>query len=151
MRATRLWLWHLAAAAVIVALLGLHMLVMHLDSVLALAQIAPPEPLAWQQVIARAKSAFFTGGYVLLLGAALYHGLYGVHTMICELTPSPRARRTTTIVLWVGGATLFAVGTVALVAMHFIAAQPSPPAPLPVTGEGSVVVQTAVGHLHEGH
>lgn len=121
MRETKLWLWHLAAALVVVALLGLHMFIMHLDRVLALAQLAPPQPLAWEHVLARAKNAFFTGSYVLLLGAALYHGLYGLHTMICELTPSPRIRRITALALWVGGATLFGVGTFALVAMHFFA------------------------------
>jgi succinate dehydrogenase / fumarate reductase membrane anchor subunit len=124
-RETKFWTWQVAAAVVILVVLGLHMAIMHLDGTLAMIDPAWADPLAWGNVLARAKSALFTAGYVLLLAATLYHGLYGLRTMICELTPSPRARRWTAIAFWSGGAALFALGSYALIAMHVAAGTPA--------------------------
>lgn len=113
MRESRRFALHLAAAVIILVLLGLHMAIMHLDGLLARIAGIAGDPLAWEQVLARGRSVFFTLSYVVLLGAALYHGLYGLHTMIAELEPPPRVRRAVGAALWIGGVVLFGVGTAA--------------------------------------
>ncbi len=123
MRESRFWLLHMASAIVLLVFLGLHMGIMHLDGTLAMIREAWVEPLAWQSVLTRAKSTFFTVTYILLLAAALFHGLYGLRTVVLELGVSAAARRFTTVLLWSAGVGLFVLGTYALVAMHVLATQ----------------------------
>jgi succinate dehydrogenase hydrophobic anchor subunit len=81
MRDQRLWTWHLIAGVTILVFLGLHMGVMHLNTMLGLFSAVPDKaPIDWGNVIARSQSAFFAVTYVVLLGAALFHGLYGLRT-----------------------------------------------------------------------
>ena len=93
MRDQRLWTWHIGAGAVILVLLGLHMTVMHLDAVVRVFNPQPGEPIAWANVVARGKSAFFLVTYVLLLGAALFHGFYGLRNILFELNPARRPKK----------------------------------------------------------
>ncbi len=113
MRDQSLWTWHLAAGAVILVLLGLHMLIMHLDAILPLAVSAPNggQPIDWANVVARGKSVFFMVTYVLLLGAALFHGLYGLRNILFEMNPKSGTKTVLTGLILVVGITLFAVGT----------------------------------------
>ncbi len=64
---------------------------------------------------------FFTGTYILLLGVALYHGLYGLRTILFELTLKPAAEKAISFVLLLVGLGLFGLGTWAAVATHAIA------------------------------
>jgi succinate dehydrogenase/fumarate reductase cytochrome b subunit len=107
-----LWTWHVAAGVVILVFLGLHMGVMHLEAVLGFPfSPAGGHPIDWANVVARAKSAFFAVTYVVLLGAALFHGLYGARNILFELGP-PRAVKTgANWVFLVGGLALFVLGT----------------------------------------
>jgi len=118
MRESRLWGLHLTSAVVLLVLLGLHLVVMHLDGTLALIDPAWGKPLAWDSVLARARSAFFTATYVLMLAAALFHGFYGLRTMITELTGNEYWRRVTSISVWTVGVALFGLGAYAIVVMH---------------------------------
>lgn len=111
MREQRLWTWHLAAGIAILVLLGLHMAVMHLDALLGIFNSAGGHPVDWANVVDRARSAFFTVTYIVLLGAALFHGLYGLRNIIEELNPAERLGRVVNTVLLVGGVGLFAVGS----------------------------------------
>jgi succinate dehydrogenase hydrophobic anchor subunit len=113
MRDRTLWTWHIGAGAVILVLLGLHMAIMHLNQTLG---IFGAEPLGWDSVAQRATSLFFTVTYVLLLGAALYHGFYGLRNILLELNPGPGLRRTIDVGLSVVGLALFAFGTWAALA-----------------------------------
>jgi succinate dehydrogenase / fumarate reductase membrane anchor subunit len=113
MRDRTLWTWHIAAGAVILVLLGLHMAIMHLNQTLGLFGA---EPLAWESVAQRATSLFFTVTYVLLLGAALYHGFYGLRNILFELNPGAVLRRTIDVGLSALGLALFAFGTWAALA-----------------------------------
>jgi succinate dehydrogenase hydrophobic anchor subunit len=113
MRDRTLWTWHIGAGAVILVLLGLHMAIMHLNQTLG---IFGAEPLGWESVAQRATSLFFTVTYVLLLGAALYHGFYGLRNILLELNPGPGLRRTIDVGLSVVGLALFAFGTWAALA-----------------------------------
>lgn len=116
MRDRSLWTWHVAAGLVILVLLGLHMAIMHLDQTLGLFGTPGAEPIEWESVAARAGSAFFTVTYVLLLGAALYHGLYGLRNILLELNPGATLRRAINLGLSVLGLALFAFGTWAALA-----------------------------------
>lgn len=118
MRESRYWGLHMTSAVVLFVLLGLHLVIMHLDGTLALIDPAWGKPLAWDAVLARARSAFFTASYVLMLAAALFHGFYGLRTTITELTGSAAVRRVTSIAVWTAGLALFGLGTYAIVVMH---------------------------------
>ena len=112
MRDQRLWTWHLAAGLVIFLLLGLHMTIMHLDAIVSVFNAAPDKaPIDWANVVARGKSVFFLLNYVVLLGAALFHGFYGLRNILFELNPGPGAKKALSGFLVVAGVALFVVGT----------------------------------------
>jgi succinate dehydrogenase / fumarate reductase membrane anchor subunit len=108
-----LWTWHLGAGVVILVLLGLHMTIMHLDAILPLAAAAPKGglPIDWANVVERGKSVFFMVTYVLLLGAALFHGFYGLRNILFELNPGTGTKKALSGLLVVAGIVLFAIGT----------------------------------------
>ena len=120
MRESRYWVLHMLSAMVILVFLGLHMALMHLSGLLALLDPVLGQPLAWDHVLARARSDFFTVTYVCMLAAALFHGLYGLRTMICELTENPAWRKAATISFLAGGFGLFGFGAYAIIAMHLM-------------------------------
>ena len=121
MKETKYWTWHMAAGAALHFLLGLHMLIMHTGG---FAQWFAPHgngadsPL---NSLFRDSKLFFTLTYVLMLAVALYHGLYGLRTMLFELTFGPAAEKTITVILVAAGLGLFGLGTWAAVAAHAIA------------------------------
>ncbi len=111
MRDQGLWTWHLVAGVVILLLLGLHMAVMHLDAIVRVFNPAPGEPIDWANVTARGKSVFFLVNYVLLLGAALFHGLYGLRNILFELNPAGGVKKALNAVFLVAGLALFVFGS----------------------------------------
>jgi hypothetical protein len=70
MRDQRNWTWHVISGVVILVFAGLHMAIMHLDSLLGIFNPAGGHPIEWANVVARMRSGFFTVTYVVLLGAA---------------------------------------------------------------------------------
>lgn len=123
MRDQKLWTWHIAAGAVILVLLGLHMTIMHLDGIAHFAGLNPAggRPVDWGNVVARGKSAAFAVTYVLLLGAALFHGLYGLRNILLELDPPGLLKKAIGVVLLIAGVGLFAFGTWAALAGRALA------------------------------
>jgi succinate dehydrogenase hydrophobic anchor subunit len=123
MRDQKLWTWHLLAGVVILVLLGMHMTVMHLDSVVHLPGYNPAggHAVDWANVVARGKGAALGATYVLLLGAALFHGLYGARNILFELNPSSGLKKVISAVLLLAGLGLFAFGTWAAIASHALA------------------------------
>ena len=111
MRDQGLWTWHLVAGVVILVLLGLHMTIMHLDEIVRVFSPSPGEPIDWANVMARGKSVFFLMNYVLLLGAALFHGLYGLRNILFELNPASGLKKALNAVFLVGGLALFVFGS----------------------------------------
>jgi len=111
MRDQKLWTWHVLAGVVILVLLGLHMVIMHLDTIVGVLNPAGGSPVDWGNVVARAQSAFFAVTYVLLLGAALFHGLYGLRNIVFELNPSAGLKRFIGAVLLLVGLSLFVYGS----------------------------------------
>ena len=110
MRDQRLWTWHVLAGLVILVLLGLHMAIMHLDTLLGWFNPAEVKPVSWESVLERARLGFFTITYVVLLGAALFHGLYGLRNILFELGPARGVKSALNVVLTVGGVALFMFG-----------------------------------------
>lgn len=111
MRDQRLWTWHVAAGLVVLVCLGLHMATMHFDALLGVFNRAGTEAIDWTNVSARARQAFYAAFYVVLLGAALFHGLYGLRNVLLELDPPPGLRKAVGAVLVLAGAGLFGLGT----------------------------------------
>jgi succinate dehydrogenase / fumarate reductase membrane anchor subunit len=121
MRETKYWTWHMAAGVVILFLLGLHMLIMHTGGITHLFSPHGGEAVSKANSLFRDSRLFFTVTYILLLGVALYHGLYGLRTILFELTLKPVVEKAVTIVLLVVGLGLFGLGTWAAIAVHAIA------------------------------
>ena len=113
MRDRTLWTMSIGAGTVVFLLLTLHMAIMHLNQTLG---IYGPEPLGWESVAQRATSLFFTVTYVLLLGAALFHGFYGLRNILLELDPGRTLRQVINVGLTVAGVALFVFGTWAALA-----------------------------------
>lgn len=110
-RDQKLWTWHLTAGIVILVLLGLHMAIMHLDALLGIFSPAEGHPIDWHNVVARSQSLFFTLTYVMLLGTALFHGLYGLRNILFEMNPGRSLQRSLSRLLLIVGLGLFALGT----------------------------------------
>jgi len=121
MRDQKLWTWHLAAGAIILVLLGLHMVIMHLDALVGIFNPAGGHPIDWANVVARGQSLAFTATYILLLGAGLFHGLYGLRNILFELDPAPPLKRALSWVLLLIGVGLFILGTWAAWVGHQVA------------------------------
>jgi succinate dehydrogenase / fumarate reductase membrane anchor subunit len=111
LRDQTLWTWHLIAGFVILVLLGLHMGIMHLDAALGIFNPAGDHPIDWENVAARSQSLGFAISYILLLGAALFHGFYGLRNIAFETGLGGGARRTVSWALLTLGIALFILGT----------------------------------------
>jgi succinate dehydrogenase hydrophobic anchor subunit len=119
MRETKYWTWHMAAGVVILVLLGVHMLIMHVGAITHMGVVdRAAEATAVVNSQARDANPLFTFTYILLLGAALYHGLYGLRTILFELTLKPAAEKLVSAVLLLAGLGLFGLGTWAALAAH---------------------------------
>lgn len=121
MRETKYWTWHMAAGVVILFLLGLHMLIMHTGGITHWFAPEGGAAVSKENSLFRDGKLFFTATYVLLLFAALYHGLYGLRTILFELTLKPAAEKAISCVLVIVGVGLFGLGTWAAIAAHAIA------------------------------
>jgi succinate dehydrogenase/fumarate reductase cytochrome b subunit len=121
MRETKYWTWHMTAGVVILFLLGLHMLIMHVGGITHLFAPHSGEAISKENSLFRDSRMFFTLTYILLLGVALYHGLYGLRTILFELTLKPALEKVITFVLLVVGLSLFGLGTWAAIVTHAIA------------------------------
>ena len=110
MRDQRWWTWHVLASLVILVFLGLHMVVMHMEAIVRIFNPEPGHPIEWANVVARAKSAFFMVTYIVLLGAALFHGLYGLRNILFELNPGGGVKKGLNFLFVVGGLALFVFG-----------------------------------------
>jgi succinate dehydrogenase hydrophobic anchor subunit len=116
------WTFFIIAGIVVFVLLSLHMMIVHMDGFLGLFNPAGGSSLDWKNVIYRSHSAFFTIIYIILLAAALYHGFYGLRTILFELGLKESVERFVTIAVWVIGIVLFCVGLYANFAIHTVKA-----------------------------
>jgi len=117
MRESKLWSWHIVSAVVILFLLGLHMGIMHLGAILHALGVGSGEPTASAEVFRRSQQAFFMVAYIALLAAALFHGLYGLRSMLFELSLSRSMEKFIGVVCAVTGFALFLYGSYAAIAV----------------------------------
>ncbi len=119
MKETKYWTWHMAAGVVIFVLLGIHMLIMHTGAITHMAVVdRAAEATAKVNSQARDANPLFTFTYILLLGTALYHGLYGLRTILFELTLKPALEKAISVLLLLLGLGLFGLGTWAAFTAH---------------------------------
>jgi len=121
MNETKSWTWHMAAGVALVLLLGIHMFIMHMTGTGHWFAPYGTNPDSIENSIFRDGRLFFTVTYILLLGVALYHGLYGLRTIVFELTLKPATEKVVTILFVLLGLGLFGLGAWAAVAAHSIA------------------------------
>jgi len=144
MRDQKLWAWHLIAGAVILIFLGVHMLTMHMEGVIKIQSLNPASvghvdkakipqagdrtsdegdihPIDWANVRARGVRTLYMTGYIVLLGAALFHGLYGLRNILFELNPAVWLKKTLSALLLLLGLGLFVYGAWAAVMARAVA------------------------------
>lgn len=111
MRESKLWFWHILSAAVILVLLGVHMGTMHMGALLNLVGIGSHDPVQSLDVFHRSQQLIYMVTYILLLGAALFHGLYGLRSMLFELSLSKGLEKAIGSVCAIAGVFLFIYGS----------------------------------------
>lgn len=125
MRESRLWFWHILSAVVILVLLGVHMGTMHMSSLLNFVGIGSHDPIQASEVFQRSQQAIYMVTYILLLGAALFHGLYGLRSMLFELSLSKGMEKAIGSVCAIAGIALFVYGSyVAVMVFQMKGVQP---------------------------
>jgi succinate dehydrogenase hydrophobic anchor subunit len=90
---TRWQLLHMLTGVLIAGLLGAHMVVLHLNSILGFFGTTGLDAVAWTSMVERSRQVTWVGIYISLLAVALFHALYGLRGIIFELNPSPAAER----------------------------------------------------------
>ncbi len=122
MKESRLWALHLISGGALLVLLGVHMTIMHYESILKVFGTAGGPVLGFASVVARDRSAIMRALYVLLLGFALYHGLYGARGILQETWSSRRAARFIDAAVVIVGLAVFVYGVavIALAGRHAV-------------------------------
>jgi succinate dehydrogenase / fumarate reductase membrane anchor subunit len=115
MRESKLWFWHILSSVIILVLLGVHMGIMHLGEILSAIGIGSGDAVASEAVFHRSQQFLFMVTYILLLGAALFHGLYGLRSMLFELSLSKASEKAIGGLCAVAGVGLFIYGSYAAV------------------------------------
>ena len=114
MRESTLWLFHLLAGAVLLTVLGVHYGVMHLSNLFGIDHATV---LSFSSVSGRSSRLFYLAVYLVLLPAALYHGLYGLRSLIFELSfIGPVLRRWISRILILSGSGFLIYGAYAIIA-----------------------------------
>ena len=88
------WLLQRLSAIIIFAILVTHIVVMHYTT--------PGEPITFAESIQRLDNPFFVVLWLLLLGAALYHILYGVRNIILDFVTVTNKRILTQALFGIG-------------------------------------------------
>ena len=113
MRESTLWLFHLLAGAVLLTVLGVHYGVMHLSNLFGIDHAMV---LSFGSVAGRSGQPFYLVVYLVLLPAALYHGFYGLRSLIFELSfIGPVLRRWISRILVLSGFGFFIFGAYAII------------------------------------
>lgn len=118
MRESKLWFWHILSAVVILVLLGVHMGTMHLGAILSAAGIGSSDPVKAAEVFHRSQQLIYMVTYIVLLGAALFHGLYGLRSMFFELSLPKGVEKAIGGLCAVVGVVLFIYGSYAAILVY---------------------------------
>ncbi len=118
MRERHFYYWFMWAAAVLVIAATIHMFLMHMFRTLQFVGVhTSGDPLAWQEIVRRAKDGAYLTVLFFLLTAALYHGTYGLRAVLIEAFP--KAKKGITWVLALLGLAAYAWGLYFLFALGF--------------------------------
>lgn len=109
------WILFMTAGIIMIILLSLHMGLMHLGGFLGLFGVDLEDVRSFAAVLERGKSASYLAFYIAFLALALYHGLYGLRTIIFELTIPKTLESLVTIILILVGGAAFAYGTYTII------------------------------------
>ena len=118
---TKYWTWHMAAGVALLVLLGLHMLIMHMGGSLHLFAPRAGDAVSIENSQWRDSKICFAISYILMLAVGLYHGLYGLRTILLELTLKPAFEKAITTLLVLVGLGLFGLGSWAAWGAHAVA------------------------------
>jgi len=112
MREAKLWFLHIITAVIILFLLGSHMGIMHMGSILNHFGFKfSDHPISSEEVFGRSRQVLFMVTYIVLLGTALFHGLYGLRSIFYELSLPKCLEKTIGRVICVAGIALFLYGS----------------------------------------
>jgi succinate dehydrogenase hydrophobic anchor subunit len=111
MRESKLWFWHVVTGIIILVLLGVHMCTMHLGAILSALGLGSSDPVSADQVFHRSQQMIYMITYIVLLGSALFHGLYGLRSMLLELSLSKALEKMIGAVCAIAGIGLFTYGS----------------------------------------
>ncbi len=115
MKESTFWSWHILAAIAMIVVLTIHMGMMHLDNLMILLGFEQEDVLSYQSVLERSKSIYYLFIYLILLGAALYHGLYGFQTILFETSIGKKLAKPIKVLIPIGGFLLFIWGAYAII------------------------------------
>ncbi|MDQ7824357.1 MAG: hypothetical protein RDV48_16260 [Candidatus Eremiobacteraeota bacterium] len=115
MRESKLWFLFIAAGVVMIVLLAVHMAVMHLDDLMKAVGLSQGDVLSAESVAERSKDILHVILYVLLLATALFHGFYGLRSVVRELPLSKFLKDLSEVVLPTVGVIFFLWGMTAII------------------------------------
>ena len=122
MRESRLWLLFWLCGPLLFFLLGIHLFFMHMEGILDFLGIKNGDVLEYTAVIQRAVDVNWVLLYLALLLLSLYHGLYGLRSVLLELSPRERVINRTLLAV---GLLLFIGGAYVVIKSYAIGINPS--------------------------
>lgn len=115
MRETLWWFLFMTAGLVLFVLLGVHLVGMHMS---AFFGISYEKTLSFAHVSARSSQLIFLVFYIVFLIFALYHGTYGIRSILLEFNWSIGKEKIITWVLALISLFFLVIGTWAAVASY---------------------------------
>lgn len=112
MRESTFWSLFMIAGFILFVLLGVHLIGMHLSSLFG---VSYEEVISFASVKIRGHQSFYFLFYLIFLAAALYHGFYGLRTLILELGLREKTEKIASFIVIMVGLLFFAYGTYVLV------------------------------------
>jgi succinate dehydrogenase / fumarate reductase membrane anchor subunit len=106
MKESTYWLLHFTAAMVMLIVMPIHLAIF--SSLIGTGYV---EGLKYENVILRARAQSLALMYIVFLIAALYHGMYGLRSMMLELSFSERLEKLISLLCLSIGAAAFVYGT----------------------------------------
>ena len=100
------WLLQRLSAAIIFGVLVVHLLVVEYTT--------PGEPITFAESVQRLQNPLFISLWLILLGAGLYHALYGLRNVILDFIKI-RNQKALTMILFGVGIAVFGFGVFALI------------------------------------
>lgn len=108
------------AGVIILGLLGIHIITVHMWSLLGWFNPAGGKATEWANLTARARLGIYAVTYIFLLAAVFYHGLYGLRTILFELGLKPESQRFLNILFIIVGICFFTLGAWVTLRFHWL-------------------------------